>query len=149
MRSSNSVFVYGTLMAPEVLKVLIGRIPECSRSALLLNYRRHPVKDYVFPAVIPCESGTMTEGILLHDLSKTEMKVLDCFEGEEYFRADVTVTTSEGETMDSQCYVWSKPQDQLDLTKDWDYYSFRNSKLNWYLASTVLPCRRELDRVGI
>lgn len=44
--------MYGTLMAEEVLKLLIRRVPP-SKPATLSGYSRHRVKGQVFPAIIP------------------------------------------------------------------------------------------------
>jgi hypothetical protein len=49
---SSSAFVYGTLMAPEVLKVLIARVPPL-RPATLKGHMRCRVRGEVFPAIIP------------------------------------------------------------------------------------------------
>lgn len=50
--SSSSALVYGTLMAPEVLKVLIKRVPPM-RPATLRGYMRCRIKGEVFPAIVP------------------------------------------------------------------------------------------------
>lgn len=47
-----TAFVYGTLMAPEVVQALIKRVPPM-RPATLKGYTRHSVKGVVFPAIIP------------------------------------------------------------------------------------------------
>ena len=49
---SKVAFVYGTLMAPEVVQALIKRVPPM-RPAILKGYTRHSVKGVVFPAIIP------------------------------------------------------------------------------------------------
>lgn len=109
-----SCFVYGTLMSPEVLQTLLGRVPAMIQPAFLPNHTRHPVRDQVFPGVIPsstsstssvstdhqsqdygnndefCSDGGV-KGILLRGLTQEEMKVLDWFEDEEYQRRNVLV----------------------------------------------------------
>ncbi len=100
-------FVYGTLMAPEVLEELIGRVPSMQTPAFLSNkYRRHPVKDFVFPGVIPSINNNKTDmttvqefhmsndtvrGVLLVDLSPSDLKVFDWFEDDDYTRTLVPV----------------------------------------------------------
>lgn len=146
-------------MAPQVLKVLIGRVPDLLEPATLSNYSRHPVKGQVFPGMIPCRSRinndnsqmispSSTNGMLLQGLSEDELRVLDWFEGDEYVRREVKVTCN-GISYDTQCYVWSNPTSELDLTKEWDYTAFLETKLDWYLTSTVRPCRLQLDQLGI
>jgi hypothetical protein len=51
-------FVYGTLMSPEVLQTLIGRVPSMCKPAFLPNFTRHPVKGYAFPAIIPSKESS-------------------------------------------------------------------------------------------
>lgn len=53
---SGTAFVYGTLMAPEVLQLLIKRVPK-SRAATLNGYARYRVKEQVFPAIIPAKQS--------------------------------------------------------------------------------------------
>ena len=159
-----SLFVYGTLMSPRVLSVLIGRVPSLVQPAFVEAHRRHPVVDHIFPGTIPSSSSSSrVEGILLQELKPSEMQVLDWFEGEEYTRqptqvqipnnnnnnnndADETTTT----TMAVECltYLWSNPLSQLDTTTEWSFANFQQ-KEDWYLTHTVRPCRRELDRLGI
>jgi gamma-glutamylcyclotransferase (GGCT)/AIG2-like uncharacterized protein YtfP len=56
-----TAFVYGTLMADEVLKLLIKRVP-VSRKATLSGYARHKVKGQVFPAIIPATPQDRVQG---------------------------------------------------------------------------------------
>lgn len=50
--AAGSIFVYGTLMAPEVTKLLIGRMPD-TEPATLTGHRRYSVKGADYPAIIP------------------------------------------------------------------------------------------------
>ena len=145
---SSSVFVYGTLMAPQVLKVLLSRVPDMLVPAVLPNYRRHPVKDHVFPGIIPCSRGSATKGLLLQGLSENELKILDWFEGDEYVRREVKVMC-DLIPHETQCYIWSNPVTDLDHGREWDYDDFLETKLDWYLKSTVRPCRLQLDQLGM
>mmetsp|Transcript_6978 Transcript_6978/g.15055 ORF Transcript_6978/g.15055 Transcript_6978/m.15055 type:complete len:231 (+) Transcript_6978:54-746(+) len=109
-----SCFVYGTLMSPEVLTCLIGRVPSMLHNVQLKNHSRHPVNGCVYPGVIPRNSssvqgttplksgatgikmqstGLIVEGVLLLDISPTELKYLDYFEeeGVDYTRTLVEV----------------------------------------------------------
>ncbi len=103
-------FVYGTLMSPDVLQVLLGRIPPLAPSANLPNHSRHPVIGRVYPGVIPTppssssshsssssssldssSSSNTVEGLLILDITPLEMKILDWFESEDYKRSTVQV----------------------------------------------------------
>ncbi len=71
-----NAFVYGTLMADEVLKLLIQRVP-VSRPAHITGFTRYKVKGQVFPAIIPTERTAKVNGKVLLDLSDKELHVLD------------------------------------------------------------------------
>jgi hypothetical protein len=61
--STGTAFVYGTLMAEEVLKLLIRRVPP-SKPATLSGYSRHRVKGQVFPAIIPAKPQDRVKGMV-------------------------------------------------------------------------------------
>ena len=155
--------MYGTLMSPDVLQTLIGRVPSMFKPAYLCNFTRHPVKGYVFPGIIPAKSNVRessrsenprVEGILLTGLSKREMDIFDWFEDEDYTRSiksiilpddnDVTVTN----TINANVYIWAADEDMLNLQEEWDYDNFRQMELASYLETTVGPCRSEIDRLS-
>ena len=70
-------------MSEEVLSCLLGRIPSMLPRVVLKNHSRHPVRDRVYPGVIPSTlTSSAVEGVLLFDLSPLEMKLLDYFEEE-------------------------------------------------------------------
>lgn len=94
----HSIFIYGSLMAPQVVEVLLGRIPEQITAARLAHYSRYPVKGQVFPAIIPGKadggekSAAGVTGVILFGLSDGERKALDWFEDVEYQRTPVQVS---------------------------------------------------------
>jgi len=71
-----NAFVYGTLMADEVLKLLIKRVPR-SAPASITGFSRHRVKNQVFPAIIPAAASSRVQGKVLLDLTEKELHVLD------------------------------------------------------------------------
>jgi len=165
----NNCFVYGTLIAPEVLQTLLGRVPITCKPGYLPNFSRFPVKGYVYPGVIPSvsdpsikpdRSSTKTdldscvEGVLLTGLSEKEMKILDLFEDEDYTRSIVPIilkdkNTSEVKKINTNVYVWTAGESMLDLHLGWNYDDFRQNNLEWYLRTTVRPCKIEIDRLGV
>lgn len=175
-------------MAPEVLRTLIGRVPEMTKPAFVKQYSRHKVKGYVFPGLIPSsttlqiddkfgEKGRDTRdelfvcGKLLHDLSPSEESVLNWFEGDEYSMQNILVWTptfhmdtdyddctldleekSKWKCVTARAYIWANPIEDLNLDVNdgaWSYKLFRENHLNTYLRNTVVPCREELDKLGI
>lgn len=61
MASGGKAFVYGTLLADEVVKTLIHRIPP-SRPAVLSGFSRYKVRGQLYPAVVPCKPESRVHG---------------------------------------------------------------------------------------
>jgi gamma-glutamylcyclotransferase (GGCT)/AIG2-like uncharacterized protein YtfP len=173
-----SLFVYGTLMAPTVVETVIGRrLPNFQRASLD-RYVRHPVRDRAYPGMIRSssssssshdDSSSQTVGILLTGLSLSELKRLDYYEDVDYTREEVSVSLLPDEDEDGRrktenavlsnnqslkavvktyTYVWTSPLSLLDLTQEWSFETFRRDNLQDYLLQSVQPCRDQLDRLG-
>jgi hypothetical protein len=178
---ATTCFVYGTLMSPDVLRELLGRVPGMRPRAVLSSYSRHPVLGRVYPGVVPApptgpdNAGGMptttttnaVEGILLLDITPLEMRCLDWFEeeGVDYKRSNVQVTVplrsfnengqpnenndrenSDVEIIETNAYIWLLGSSKLDLSCDWDYGMFLRKHLDWYLETTVKPCRVAMEK---
>lgn len=129
-----NAFVYGTLMAPEVVELLISRKPVC-KAATLHGYSRRRVKDRVYPAIIPAEPDSKVQGMVLLDLSAQELHILDgrlelrrprtvgqaalltpmvagwppaVYEAEEYYRTTVQPQLEDGSSVVADVYVWKQ-----------------------------------------
>jgi len=169
-KMANSVFVYGSLMAPPVVQELVGRLPpSIPHPVRLWGHSRHPVKNQAFPAVIPAatansnqQQGSFVDGMIWCELSDWEMKVLDFFEDVEYQRTKVQVeplsqqqqsssseddATTKKTLLEVDAYVWANPQSELELDKDWNFEQFSSQRLEEYLQNTVRPYRAEFDRL--
>ena len=176
--ATSRCFVYGTLMAPEVLRSLLGRIPEMDPRPAFLppNYSRHPVKGRVFPGVIKQNPKSKksriadseqerVKGILLTDITPEEMKIFDWFEDVAYDRCtvqvqlqpsaggegvdangDTTNDDTEADSIDADMYLWNTGDELLDLQSSWSFEEFSTQNLEWYLRSTVGPCKEEYDK---
>ena len=156
-----SRFVYGSLLAPEVLNALLGRVPDRT-PATLPGYVRRRIKERVYPALYP-DPGSQVDGEVLSGMSRRELAVLDWFEDEAYTLTKVDVTFDEGsewppgESSDApeldggaeyldpkldggaeyldpkvvMAYVFTSPR---DLHGEWDYEEFRQTHLESYVA---------------
>ncbi|PWZ24745.1 AIG2-like protein D [Zea mays] len=87
----HSVFVYGTLMEEEVVRVLLGRAPPSSSPALLPDHRRFSLRGRVYPAILPAR-GHAVSGKVIQGLTDRELHVFDMFEDEEYVKTTVEVS---------------------------------------------------------
>lgn len=174
--ANSAVFVYGSLMSPSVVKGLIGRVPDNSPSssttARLWGYARHPVKQKVYPAIIPASSSnssrqSFVDGMIWQGLTDSELKAFDWFEDDDYERTRVPVelllkicteSTSKDKDTNSQtsriivkmdAYIWANPSSELEVDQEWSFDAFCREHLDWYLTHTVGPCREELDRLAL
>lgn len=143
-----SRFVYGSLLAPEVLNALLGRVPDRT-PATLPGFVRRRIKDAVYPAIYPAEdpSNASVDGEVLTGMSRRELAVLDWFEDEAYVLTRVDVTFDEErersppETVEGvepyldpsivMAYVFTSPRDLYGV---WDYEEFRREHLGSYVA---------------
>ncbi|VEU33607.1 unnamed protein product [Pseudo-nitzschia multistriata] len=160
-------FVYGTLMSPEVLRTLIGRVPSIEDRPAYLpwGYSRHPVSGRVFPAVIENASDKdRVKGLLLSGITDEELEVFDWFEADEYERRSLPVSLLGPEAgspggggscesdateveVDADVYIWCAGDRFLEMGSAWDFEGFCTHDLKWYLRSTVRPCRDDYDRL--
>lgn len=147
----STCFVYGTLMFPEVLKALTGRVLH-SEPAVIHNYRRYAIKNQVFPATVPSSTSADTvTGLVLFDLQPQDLEILDAFEGDEYYKVPIKATllqqksTTESATIQSTItkevetfvYIWQKSLMHLLLPKGWDPDVF----IQQHLESYTIMCQ--------
>ncbi len=98
-----NVFAYGTLMHPDVMRVVTGSL-RTYQSALLPGYARYRVRGEFYPGLIPAQAA-QTSGVLYRGLVRTEVRKLDAFEGVLYERRRVLVRLAGGEWLEAQAYV--------------------------------------------
>jgi len=130
--SAANVFVYGTLLAEEVVQAILKRIPT-TVPAILWDYKRVCVRYRTYPAIIPAK-GVKLHGKVLLNLGKEEVDLLDQFEDAEYKNTKVEVLrTDTNQLIEANVYVWCSSEHSLDLT-DWDYQQFREKNLRVFLS---------------
>lgn len=127
----HTVFVYGSLMADEVLHILLKRTPQSS-DAVLNGYQRLSIKGRVYPAIIPVDSKKVS-GKILSGIKDSEMNLLDAFEDVEYKRIIVEVSLMDSlEKLLVYAYVWANEKDP-DLYGDWDFEEWKRDHLEDYI----------------
>eukprot|EP00250_Pteridium_aquilinum_P013396 c21315_g1_i2 orf=273-719(-) len=123
----HNVFVYGTLLANEVVSALLQRIPPSS-AAFLPDFHRYSIKGRVYPAILPA-NGDKVLGKVLFGLNDQELKLFDDFEDVEYRRQIVEpVLLEDSSKVQSHAYVWAVTDDD-NLFGDWDYEEWRKVHL--------------------
>src|SRR6266487_644351 len=86
---SEALFVYGSLLFPEVMRVLLGRIP-AGLPASVAGWRVAALPGRVYPALVPGE--TVAKGQLISDLTPADWRLLDAFEDDVYELRRLTLT---------------------------------------------------------
>ncbi|CAJ2643349.1 unnamed protein product [Trifolium pratense] len=131
---NHNVFVYGSLLADEVVRALLNRVPPSS-PATLSDYHRFKIKGRVYPAILPVQSKKVTGRVLL-GISGVELHILDEFEDVEYTRTEVDVFfTENSENLRAYAYVWSNPNDP-DLYAEWDFEEWKKVHMNDFVKMT-------------
>lgn len=143
------VFVYGTLLFPEVtdeLGVLSvdpatdRHCPLIRERATLSGYERFTVRlreHGNFPAIVLGDG--CVEGQLLRELPASSLRILDDFEGISagyYVREEVEVRLSNGQASRAFAYVCGEPL-ASHLDGPWHEEQFRVNDLQWYVANVV------------
>jgi gamma-glutamylcyclotransferase (GGCT)/AIG2-like uncharacterized protein YtfP len=89
------LFAYGSLTFPEVLEVLLGRVPALVR-ATATGWRVAALRDRPFPVLVPAEGAAA--GVLLSGLTSAEWRVLDAFEAPSYELRKINLDVGHGWT---------------------------------------------------
>ncbi|KAL1337885.1 hypothetical protein HN51_032576 [Arachis hypogaea] len=134
VRARHDVFVYGSLLADEVVRVLLNRVPS-STPATLHGYHRFKIIGRVYPAILPVENKKVT-GRVLHEITGVELDILDEFEDVEYNRSDAEVVLMDtSEKLQVHTYVWSDRNDP-NLYGEWDFEEWKQVHMNDFVKMT-------------
>lgn len=88
------LFVYGTLMLPEIMHAVSG-YAGTGMPARLHHHRRRCLIGESYPAIVP-QRGEHVDGVLYRGLSVRQVRLLDRFEGSMYQRVTVAVESRDG-----------------------------------------------------
>ncbi|MEU7138668.1 gamma-glutamylcyclotransferase family protein [Nocardia sp. NPDC046473] len=123
-----SLFAYGTLQFPEVLEVLIGRVPQRA-TATAPGWRVAALPGRVYPGLVP-EPNALAHGVILNGLTAAEWQILDAFEDDEYDLRPIRLTDS----TDPACtYVWTSAATQ----DDWHPTRFATNHLPYFITHSA------------
>ena len=165
-----TLFVYGPLMAEEVVKQLLGRVPR-SRPAKLPGYvrcckkgaqntagnvstRHRSLIADCYPAIIGTGiEGPEVEGIIFERLRPKEIRCLDYYEDPSYQKVPVTVIAENGfggqHAIEALVYTWpASPQAvrALDIDRPWQYTDFRRLHMKDFQESVVAKCKERFEK---
>ena len=156
-----AVFVYGSLMHPDVVKAIIGRVPRCSPAAVF-GYARRRVLEAAYPACIRVAQDSPgaadpVRGLLYHDCSERERRLFDLFEEVDkeppmYARVDVDAWPVGSESqqvggaaaVSAQLYEWVRSEGCLSTgaEADWSFEAFCQPAV---LGPYLVMCREFVD----
>ncbi|WP_163325005.1 gamma-glutamylcyclotransferase family protein [Draconibacterium mangrovi] len=137
-----NVFVYGSLLFPEIAEGLCGEKLK-SEEATLNGYSRFALKEADYPAIIKKNNSTVKGKVLLN-LDENAIYLLTFYEGDDYGMAPVKVETSSG-IIDAIAFVWMAGNEFLE-DFDWDEDQFESESLAFYRDEIVPATRIEYYR---
>lgn len=120
------LFVYGTLLFPEVLAALLDRVP-AREPATATGWRVAALPGRIYPGLVPDRHG-VANGLVINGLSPPECRLLDAYETRDNQLTVVGLT--DGRSCPS--YVWCAEV----LPHDWNPHGFETD----HLADWVEHC---------
>ncbi|MDH5297989.1 MAG: gamma-glutamylcyclotransferase [Desulfobulbaceae bacterium] len=133
---SVALFTYGTLMVEEIMAALAGK-PLPSREAVLKGFQRFRMRGEIYPGIGPA-TGHETRGRLYVAMDDETMALLDAFEGEQYHRQPLTVTTADGTSQAAETYLLASSFSHCRTDRPWEIEQFTSRHLTRFLVQ----CRR-------
>jgi len=131
-REPRALFAYGTLQFTEILRVLLGRLPE-HQSGAAAGWRAAALTGRVYPGLVQA-CGTVT-GSLITGLTIEDLRIIDEYESGPYEL--VRLTLDDGR--DAWTYTWT--EHAAVLSHDWSARDFADL----HLASFAENCRAWRD----
>jgi gamma-glutamylcyclotransferase (GGCT)/AIG2-like uncharacterized protein YtfP len=127
-----NVFTYGTLMVEEVwFKVL--KTKHKSKAGTLVGFERKKLSGKTYPGMVK-NNNAKTEGVIYFDISIDELASLDDFEGEEYTREKVSVSSGD-KTIECFAYIYKDEYKSNILPAEWNFEDFLKKGLNIFLLN--------------
>ncbi len=124
--------MYGTLLNDEVLNIVLGHVP-VQTPARLKAYTRVKVVGEHYPVIRPHEDGDVA-GALLVNLSASDLRCLDDYEGPQYIRENVQVELPNGEFEQCMTYVFKTEYHSALSNEPWSNEEFREKHLEGFLS---------------
>jgi gamma-glutamylcyclotransferase (GGCT)/AIG2-like uncharacterized protein YtfP len=122
---AEGLFVYGTLRFPDVLRALIGRVPDMT-PAVAVGWRVAALPGRRYPGLVADPDGAAT-GFRMTGLTTGEQRLLDAFEGDQY---DLRRLALDG-GRHAWAYVWTAGDVE---PHDWDPERFAERHLIAYVG---------------
>jgi gamma-glutamylcyclotransferase (GGCT)/AIG2-like uncharacterized protein YtfP len=140
------VFVYGTLLVPEMMHAVTGKHFELV-PATAHDFRRAYLAGRVYPGIAASSGQDQVEGAIYRNVDPESIRRLDYFEGDEYVRESLLVTLADGTKLTADSYVVPPAQHHLMTNTAWDLEIFQTSDLAGFLQ-VAQDCMRTYPSVA-
>ena len=127
-----SLFVYGSLMYDEVWNKIVQRCHQ-KLKAEIVGYKRLKVKNANYPGLVKGK-GTV-QGFVWLNVSQSNIKRLDSFEGEYYSRVEGIATDINNNRIIVDFYLIQDLYLSILEDSEWDENEFRNNGLDNFLQN--------------
>ncbi|MCY1722681.1 gamma-glutamylcyclotransferase [Prolixibacteraceae bacterium Z1-6] len=138
-----NLFVYGSLLFPEILEGLTGKLFKTS-DAILHGFKRYAVKGADYPAIVE-NTSSKVKGKIVSGVDEKSMQTITYYEGDQYDIVPLKIVF-ENDVIETFVFVWNLEQDDLE-TQDWDAKRFEQESLPYYLTEVVPETVEEFRRI--
>ncbi len=117
------VFTYGSLMFPEIWRVVVGR-ESATIEGTVSGYSVYRVRRGAYPGMIASVAEDVVCGLVYLDVDSDSIARLDRFEGRFYERHTVEVTCMDGQPRVADAYVVPKRHTYRLTLEPWSAEEF-------------------------
>jgi gamma-glutamylcyclotransferase (GGCT)/AIG2-like uncharacterized protein YtfP len=128
---TDQLFCYGTLCVPDIMRRVSGSLP-ASVASTLLNYACYELTGLDYPGIVP-EKEARVSGVLYQGLSRAQLVKLDAYEGEQYRRVRVWISTEQEQRVQAWTYELQPRYYRRLTSRAWSLERFRRDQLPLYL----------------
>ena len=135
MAPSNTIFIYGTLLDNDILRLVLGReLPVDQRiEATLAGYAKYTYPGDSFPILQP-QLDAQSNGAVLLDLTAEDLDRMHFYEGDEYGFAQITVTLKDGQIC--QAHYNKASDEELVSHQTWSLNHWQSTEKALFLDYT-------------
>jgi gamma-glutamylcyclotransferase (GGCT)/AIG2-like uncharacterized protein YtfP len=120
------VFTYGSLMFPEVWKIVVGREFETVKGTLA-SHSIFRVRDATFPGIIAASSECVVQGLVYLNVDAASVERLDRFEDDFYERRSLPIECRDGLRRNADAYTVPPQHRQVLTAEPWAAETFVSS----------------------
>ena len=120
------VFTYGSLMFPEVWRIVVGREFETVEGAVA-GYSIFRVDEAEYPGITAAGGDGVVRGLVYLDVDDASVARLDRFEGSLYDRVNLPIVCVDGVLRTAEAYVISESNRHALTAEMWTAEEFVSS----------------------